>query len=126
MRRMWIGVGLLALVLVAGLWAAEWMDRSHGAMAKDLDRAGEFAMAGRWEDARRELDAVRENWQKKRPVTAAFADHEPLEEIDGLFAQLEIFAQGKKQTDFAAVCAYLARQLEALGDDHSLTLYNLL
>ena len=126
MRRMWIGVGLLALVLIGGIWASEWMGNVHEDMARELDRAAEFAMADRWEEAAQQLAHAEEKWQKKRPVTAAFADHEPLEEIDGLFAQLKIFAAGEKRTDFSAACAYLARQLEALGDNHSFTLYNLL
>ena len=126
MRRMWIGIGLLALVLVGGIWASEWMGNTHEEMARDLDRAAELAMTDRWEEAVLKLIRAEEQWQKKRPVTAAFADHEPLEEIDGFFAQLKIFAAGEKESDFASACAYLARQLEALGDNHSFTLYNLL
>ena len=126
MRRMWIGIGLLALVLVGGIWASEWMGNTHEEMARDLDRAAELAMTDRWEEAVLKLIRAEEKWQKKRPVTAAFADHEPLEEIDGLFARLKIFAAGEKRTDFSAACAHLARQLEALGDSHSFSLSNLL
>lgn len=126
MRRMWIGIGLLALMLVGGLWAADWMQQAHGEMAADLNRGAQLALENRWEEAERQADRAERAWQKKRPVTAAFADHEPLEEIDGLFAQLRIFAAAGKGADFAATCGYLAQQLEALGDDHRFTLYNLL
>lgn len=126
MKRLWIGVGLLALVLVGGIWAADWMGNTHHAMAAELDRAAELALTDRWEEAEAQVERLAEEWQKKRPVTAAFADHEPLEEIDGLFAQLRIYGALGRKGDFAGGCVYLARQLEALGENHSVTLSNLL
>ena len=45
MRRMWIGIGLLALVLMGSIWASEWMGNVHDGMARDLERAAELAMA---------------------------------------------------------------------------------
>lgn len=126
MKRMWIGAGLLALVLVAGILAAEWMDETHEEMEEDIRQAAVLAMAEEWEKADALANHARLNWEKKRPMTAMLADHEPLEYIDSLFDQLEVYAACEDSAAFGAVCADLCQQLEALGDCHKCSLSNLL
>ena len=126
MRRMWIGIGLLALMLAGGLWAADWMQRVHGEMAADLNRGAQLALESRWEEAEHQADRAQRAWQKKRPVTAAFADHEPLEEIDGLFSRLQVLAEGRAVTEFAAECRQLAILADAIADTQGLTWWSLL
>lgn len=126
MKRMWIGIALMALVLAAGLWVAEVMEQVHYPLAEDLDRAAQLALEEQWDTANVLAVRTEQTWQKKRPVTAAFAEHEPLENIDALFAQLEVYAVTRDAPSFSAACVYLARQLEALGECHSFTIFNLL
>ena len=54
------------------------------------------------------------------------ADHGPLEEIDSLFAQVQIYADTGKTADFAAYCTRLAKLVTAVGEAHGLTWQNLL
>lgn len=126
MKRMWIGVGLLSLALVAGILAAEWMEDTHEEMEENIQQAVVFAMAEEWEKANALTNRARWQWQKKRPMIAMLADHEPLESIDSLFGQLEIYAACEDRVAFGAVCADLSQQLEALGECHKCSFSNLL
>lgn len=126
MRRMWIGVALLVLMLVSGILVAEFMERTHSPGAEDLEAAAQMAMDGNWNKAEALTAKVRKNWQRRRVITASFVDHEPMEEIEGLFAKIDVCAAERNRLDFCATCAYLAQLMEALGESHSLNFWNLM
>lgn len=126
MKRMWIGVALLAVLLVSGLLAAEFMEKAHGPIASDLEQAADAALEGSWGRAEALTARARKSWDKHRFLTAAFADHGPMEEIEAQLAKIETFAAERNRIDFCAGCAYLARILEALGESHSLNFRNLM
>lgn len=125
MKRLWIGIGLLAVMLLGGFLVPEYLEFCHEPIIEDLDRAAELAMAEEWDRAEYLMDRAEEQWQKKRPVTASFADHEPMDEIDGMFAQMEMYAQARDAVSFSGTCVYLSSQLDALSDYHDLNLWNL-
>lgn len=126
MKRLWIGVGVLAVVLAAGIALNVAMDRLHTDLSRELDRAGELAMQERWEEAGEVAREAYRRWQDRRRLLAAVVDHEPLEEMERLFSQLWVYRQRQWITEFSAVCVQLARQAEAIGDSHILTWWNLL
>ena len=126
MKRGWIGLGLLVLLLVGGLLVTWRMDHCHRTIAADLDRAAGFALQENWEQAAACAQSAKNGWQAGWNLSAAFADHEPMENIDSLFAQLETYAALRDNAAFSALCAQLARQIEAMGDAHGLTWWNLL
>lgn len=126
MKRIWIGAALLVLMLVSGILVAEFMERSHSPNAEDLNQAAALAMDGSWNKAEALAAKARKNWAKTRALTAAFVDHEPMEEIEGLFAKIDVCAAERNRLDFSSTCAYLARLMEALGESHSLNLRNLM
>ena len=53
------------------------------------------------------------------------ANHTPMEEIDALFAEVEVYAAAREETDFAAGCAALSRKMEAMGQAHGASWWNL-
>ena len=126
MKRGWIGVALLLLLLATGLLVTWHMGRTHREISRELELAADFALAGNWEEAREEAEDAFEDWQEDWHFSAAFADHEPMEEIDALFAQLEAYAATRDGVAFAAVCRQLSQQVEAMGDAHGLNWWNLL
>lgn len=126
MKRMWIGAALLAVMLVSGILATEFMERTHRPNARDLETAAALALEGDWEKAEALTVRARKNWQKVRPLTASFVDHEPMEEIEGLFAKIDVCASTRDALYFSSSCAYLAELMNALGESHSLTLWNLM
>ena len=126
MKRGWIGAGLLAGLLILGLLVTWFMGRTHREISEELELSARFAIAGNWEEAEESAEEAYEDWQDSWHFSAAFADHEPMEEIDALFAQLLPYLLNQDAVSFSAVCRELARQVEAIGDAHNLNWWNLL
>lgn len=126
MKRGWIGLGLLAVMLAGGLLVTWRMGRTHRLIAEDLKEAGRCALAENWGAAERFAEAACDDWKHIWRFSAAFADHEPMEAIDALFSQLDTYRIARDGVSFSAVCAELSRQVEAMGDAHSLNWRNLL
>lgn len=126
MKRGWIGLGLLVVLLAAGLLVTWHMRSSHREIAQDLEQAARYAMAGSWEEAEDNAQDAFDDWQDRWHFSAAFADHEPMEAIDAQFAQLDTYLTARDSVSFAAVCRELARQVEDMGDAHGLNWRNLL
>ena len=126
MKRCWFGLGLLIFLLAGGLLVTWAMDASYRQLADKLEQAEGAALAEDWTGAEELLGSAREIWQEKWRFSAAFADHEPMEEIDGLFAQGKIYLRCRDPEALAAVCGELAQRTKAMGEAHWLTWWNLL
>ena len=125
MKRLWIGIGFLAVILLIGTGITLAFEQLHKPLSDTLQQASEAAMAEDWEKASALTKSAKADWEKCREFTAAVADHEPLEEMDALFAQLEVLARQQETTDFAALSAQLARMAQAMADSQSISWWNL-
>ena len=126
MGRLWIGIGILVLLLVLGLWISHVMDDVHVGIAETLKTAAEQALSGDLEAGMDTAQRAKVRWEDHWHGSAAVADHEPMDEIDGLLAQLECYGKANQPGDFAACCKRLALLVEAMSEAHSLTWWNLL
>lgn len=126
MNRLWIGILVLAVLLALG-GAVSWaMDAIHTPMAENLQQAAEAAMAEDWGTALRCAEKARVSWKDRQRFIAAFADHTPMDELEGLFAELEIYARAREQEHFSATCTHLAQLVQAMAESHSPTWWNFL
>ncbi|MDD6201152.1 MAG: DUF4363 family protein [Firmicutes bacterium] len=126
MKRLWVGIGCLAVILAMGIFLWIAFGQLHGSLARDLRQAGTLAEAGEWERATDLTHRCRSDWERYRKWVSAFADHEPVEEMEAQFAQLEAYAAAREQAEFSALCARLATMAEAMGDSQRLTWWSLL
>lgn len=126
MKRFWIGFLILSILLCGGSAVTICMVKTHQPIADDLQQSAQAALDGNWEQAARLAGQAQTRWEKYHTFTAAFADHSPMDELDGLFAELEIFYVQREQTHFAAVCAHLAQLAQAMADSHAPSWWNLL
>ncbi len=126
MKRMWIGVGLLAVVLISGIWTGNRMIQTHLPCADDLENSAACAMAEDWAGAGKLAAQARNTWQKNRKVSASVTDHEPMDEIDAIFEELEVYRAREETAAYSAGCMYLAEQLRDLGNSFKLSWWNLL
>ena len=126
MKRGIIGAFLLAVLLGGGIFSTVWLEQSLEPLPPLLDQAAQAAREGRWETAAQLAYRAEEAWQGAWKITAVFADHAPMEQIDALFAQLQVCETGHFQPDFGMLCIRLARELEALPEAHCPTWWNLL
>ena len=125
MKRSWIGLGLLLILLAAALLVTWGMDRIHDPVEQNLLAAGESALAGDWDTAEHLAEEAEATWNRNRTFRACFADHGPVEEVDACFARLKVYLRMRKETDFAAACGETARKARAMGEANGLRLENL-
>lgn len=126
MKRLWIGLGLLGVMLLSGLWVTRYLHKTHDPGAAQLRRASDCAVAGNWEEAEELTEKARKQWEKSWNLTAAIYDHDVMDDIDVRFAMLDVFARGRDAVGYGAVCADLAELMEGLGKAHALSWWNLL
>ncbi len=126
MKRLWLGIVLLAALLAVSLATQAATNRIHEPMAKDLEQAAEAALSGDWAEADRLYARSRDAWQRHHGATASIADHSPMDELDILFAQLQVFSRERETLHFAVTCRSAAQMAQAMADAHSLTWWDFL
>jgi hypothetical protein len=127
MEKRWIGgVLVLALLLILGLWISDGMERFHAPVAYELEQAAQAALQGGMTDGETWMHQAENRWLQGRWLTAAVADHSPMEEIDSIFAQLKSYGAADDRAAFAAWCSRAASLIKALGESNHLTWQNLL
>ncbi len=126
MKRVTFGVVLLIAMFTVGLWAQNRMAAIHGYEANLLAQAGREAAKEEWDAAQMLFYRARRKWKDNYRFTAALADHTPMEDVEALYAQLEVFAEEREAPHFAALCAEAATRLEAMADAHLLAWWNVL
>lgn len=124
MKRLWIGVGFLVVMLVLAILLTVVFDRIHTPLSEDLQKAADLAMVQDWEKATALTRQARADWKKYRELIAAVADHEPLEKMEYLLDQLDVYAAARRKADFSATCVELAAMADAMLESQSLTWWN--
>ena len=122
MTRFLLGVGLMLALLAAGLYVGHTAEDMHAPVSALLTEAADAAEAGLADTAIGKAVSAREKWNRGWHAAAAFSDHAPMDEIDGLFAQLE----NKCGTELAALCRRIASGVSAVAEAHTLNWWNLL
>ncbi len=126
MRRLWLGVGILAALLGLCLWVQAGMCGIHKPIAQGLEDAAQAALEEDWDKATALYQKAQSTWEEKHSLTASVADHSPMDELDMLFAELRVFAREQEKVHFAATCRSAAKMAEAMAQAHTLTWWNLL
>jgi len=126
MRRSWIGLGMLLVLLVLGLLVTWAMDRIHKPIEQSLSAAAQAVQLGNWQQAEDHFGSAKARWDKWQHFRSCFADHSPVEEIDGIFARLELYCTAREDAAFAADCRELAKKVAAVGEAHGLVWWNIL
>lgn len=125
MKRVWIGIGILLVLLGLGLWTQWELENIHGPIAADMTLAAEQARLGNWEQAGQALTRAEAAWTANHVFTAALADHQPLEDIESLMARLPALSAAGDRAEFASLCADIACRIEAISAAHKLSISSL-
>ncbi len=126
MKRLWIGISILALLLVCSYLIHASMAHIHTPIAQTLEQAANAALKEDWATAEQLAHTAAARWSRYHRFTAAFADHTPMDELDGLFAQLPVYAQQRENPHFSATCKQLSFLAAAMAESHRLSWWNLL
>ena len=117
MPRGWLGAGILLLFLILGLVVMAAMDSAHLATGQMLEQAADKSLDGDMEGAATLAMAAKVRWERQHHSTAAVADHNPMDDVDRLFAQMEVYAQAQEAPHFAACCISFLVGVTASIDD---------
>lgn len=126
MNRVWIGIGLLVILLAMGiglLWGSTVFFEEFSAQ---IEQAGELAMAGNWAEAEKKAEFCRSQWKRWRYFWSSFTDHEPIEQMQNLFSQLEVYGGRQLDVDFATMCHNIYNVAEAIRESHGLKWWSIL
>lgn len=126
MKRFWIGLCVLALLLATGLWSTNRMVQAHAPISDALAQASQAALTGNWKQATVFLDTARRQWENWVDFSAAFTDHSMLENAEGLFAELGVYEKSNNLLPFAAGCVQLSQLIRAIAESHLPNWQNLL
>lgn len=126
MGRFWIGVILLVGLLILGFWVSAAMDGVHQEIADTLEQAARFTFSGETARGVATAGKARAQWQRRWHTTASVADHAPMDEIDSLFAQMDMYEKTGNYSEFTACCHRIAKLVRAVGEAHALNWWNLL
>ena len=125
MLRGWLGVGLLALFLVLGIVTMGLMDDAHLPTGELLQQAAELTLQGDMEKGIALGQEAKSRWEKQWQRTATVADHSPMDDVDALFAEMEIYAKAGEEPHFAACCQELAKRVQAVAEAHRFSWWNI-
>lgn len=126
MAKGWLGAGLLTACLLLGLVLSVVADRACLPAESLLEQAAQSSTEGDLEEGIRLAQKAQSQWKTQWNTIAAMADHEPMDEVDALFAQLETYANTGETPHFIACCKELARRIRAFADIHRFTWWNVL
>jgi len=126
MRRSWIGLFLLLVLLIVGLALAWAIEDVHEPITAKLESAAEEALKQNWVSAAWFTAEAHSRWESWVLFRAALADHVPSEEVEALFAALDVYGASRESVSFAALSRELAKKIEAIGKAHGLNWENLL
>ena len=125
-RRFLFGITILLLVLVFAIGVALGMKAIHAPTEAALTQAARLALDGDMEQAIPLAQKAYHRWQKYRRITAAFADHNPMDDTERLFREMLVYADAGEEPHFAACCTQLSAMLKAIYEAHSFSLKNIL
>ena len=126
MRRLWIGLGLLLGLLAISLGLLFFSEGFFDAFSANLEEAAELALAEDWSAARSKAEESQVMWQRCYRFFSAATDHGPIEDVQELFALLEIYARTQRGVEFASVCRSLSNLAEAINESHNLRWWSIL
>ncbi len=126
MVRGWLGAGILAVFLLLGLVISGAMDSAHLPTAELLEQAAEKTLSGDFENAVALGMEAKDRWERRWNATATVADHAPMDDVDALFGEMEIYAKTGEEPHFAACCLELSQRLQAVADAHKFSWRNVL
>ena len=126
MKKLWLGLGLLAALLALGLCVLGMMKEKSNRAGEALERAAAAAEAGDMALATEAAARARQYWQASTPAVDAVTSHEETDEMLRGLAELLALGRGGSREEFLALCARLRVIAAHLGEMERPRWYNVL
>lgn len=125
MRKFWLGIAILVLLLLFSLLSGMATYRLHNSLSEDFSQAARLASTD-WAQAQALTASARSKWLRWRHGLSALADHGPLEQMESLFRVLAVYASPSQWEPYAATCSQLSALAEKMGEEQLPLWWNLL
>jgi hypothetical protein len=125
-KEFFFGIGLLLSLLAATLMVSHWANRTHLPAEQDLAQAAQSALSGDMEQAVALALRAKERWEQSWTATAAVADQSPMDTVDSLFSQLQVYAQEGNREEFLSACAQLKALVRSMAEAQKPAWWNFL
>ena len=126
MKRLFLGIGILLTLFGGGTVICQALEGIHEPIAAYLQQATNAALSENWASAQDLLEHAAVRWEHFRHFIAAFSDHTPMDEVDGLFRELRIYGRLQEMPHFTALCAHIQECIQSFRESHQLSWWNLL
>ena len=126
MNRLWIGVGFLCVLLLAGILITFGFQRIHEPLAETLESAAEAALEEDWQKASALAQQAQKEWKTTQNFVATMIDHAQLEQMEAQFSQLTVHDYERNREAFASLCVFMAVQIRAMGDTQAIYWWSIL
>lgn len=126
MKRLWIGIGFLAVTFAIGCCLCLGFRTMHQPISEDLSAASQAALDGDWDSAADLTTRAADRWNRVQHLSAAATDHEIMEEINALFSQLQVLLRQRATTGYAQMCAQLTSLTEEMSNSQSINWWRIL
>lgn len=126
MNKLWIGIGLMVILLLGGIGLLWGSNVFFDGFSRYVSEAGELALVGDWSGATEKMNKSQRQWDTYRRFWASFTDHEPVEQVQTLLLQIELYRKEQREVEFASACRALSRVAENIEESHSLRWWSVL
>ena len=124
--RSWLGVGLLAVLLLLGIGAGYVIQGFHQPTVRYLEQTVEAVGNGELDRAADFVQKAEARWAQYYKCTAALTDHSPMDQIEDIFQEMKEWVKAGQWEIVAARCRQLAVAVNSVCEDQRLTWWNLL
>lgn len=126
MRRLWISVGLLLLLLGGSLFNAWYAKELTDAMGEQLRLAQQMTETGRWEQALALTQKVYDQWESRHFYLHSTMRHSDTDQILRGFRTVIEYLRLQEPDQYNAANADLITQLELLAEMEQPSVVNVL
>lgn len=126
MRRLWISVGLLLLLLGGSLFNAWYAKELTDAMGEQLRLAQQMTETGRWEQALALTQEVYDQWESRHFYLHSTMRHSDTDQILRGFRTVIEYLRLQEPDQYNAANADLITQLELLAEMEQPSVVNVL
>lgn len=116
MKRGWLALALLALMIGLAFWHMTALGDLTGELGACLSRAEELAEQGDWAGAAQMTRVASERWDSKHFYLHATLEHDLTDNIAVSFAETLELIECQEVGEYSAANARLMEQLSLLGD----------
>ena len=126
MKYLLAGIGILALLLCAGILVTWRSDRCLNETESALRLAADHFPLRDFPAIRADLDAAQAVWHSHHGFFGSILSHTELEEVNGCFASLLAYAEQEEMAELKDAYARLTAMLAHLREADRLRYYNIL